>query len=127
MAFPCGDDVERAFQAQDFLAGRDEASLLDCRFVLSDDARLVQEHRGSAEGWQPDSMLLRKERGLQYDGSIDSYGAALVGQCNGRRPVRELLENLAAEIDTDVTSITPKALANIRRLVEQGFLVPDKA
>jgi hypothetical protein len=124
MAFPCGDDIERAFQAHDFLAGRDEGSLLDCRFHLSEDARLVQELRGSAEGWQPDSMLLRKDRGLQYDGSIDSYGAALVGQCDGTRKLLELLVALADEIDTDVASITPKALANVRHLVEQGFLIP---
>jgi hypothetical protein len=124
MAFPCGDDIERAFQAHDFLAGRDEDSLLDCRFVLSNDARLVQEHRGAAEGWQADSMALRKDRGLQYAGSIDSYGAGLVGQCDGRRTLRQLLDALAAEINTDAASVTPTALANVRRLVEQGFLVP---
>jgi len=79
----------------------------------------------SDAGWLPVSGLLRRVEGLAYSGSIDATTAALVAKYDGQRPVRAHLDDLAAALDAPLHAVTPGALAIIRRLVEQGFLLPD--
>jgi hypothetical protein len=52
--------------------------------------------------------------------------AALVARCDGERPVRDLLVELAAATNSDLEKITPNCLSLLRQLVERGFLFPAK-
>ena len=127
MAYPCGDDVERVFLAQDFLRSTSNEALLDMALAHCPGLHLEQHFEATEAGWSLEGAELRKLLGLQYVGGIDAHGAELIGACNGQRPVRELLTAFAADLGTDVQSVTPGALAVLRRLIEQGFLLPATA
>jgi len=124
-AFPSGEDVRRLIEARTYLHSLGEDGLLDARLRVSDNVRLEQTLKRSDVGWLPVSGLLRRVDGLAYSGSIDATTAALVAKYDGQRPVRAHLDDLAAALDAPLHAVTPGALAIIRRLVEQGFLLPD--
>jgi len=78
----------------------------------------------SADGWQQATNMLRRAEGLQYEGVIDDYGANLVGQFDGQRTLRQVLEALARAADAEPGAVIAGGVPIVRRLAEQGFLVP---
>lgn len=123
MSFPSGDDVAAGFDRRDLLTELvDDDALLGARLVLSPDVRLHQESQASDGAWEVVSAELRRSAGLEYSGGVDTHGARLLAGCDGRRPLGELVGELAASIGADPASVAPEALAIIRRLVAQGFL-----
>jgi hypothetical protein len=125
MAYPCGDDILRAFEVGNALRAlpADEA-LLAWRLQLASDVRLVQEWAPSASGWSVARAHVHRTTGLQYRGDIDVHGAQILAGCNGERPLGELLEATAAALGADVGAVEARALPVVRRMVEQGFLSP---
>jgi hypothetical protein len=63
-------------------------------------------------------------QGLAYTGAIDPIGVRLAILCDGRRPLRDVLVDVAASLGIDVAHITPACLGVVRKLIEQGFLLP---
>jgi predicted RNA methylase len=124
VTYPCGDDIERLFEARAFLNDLDDASLLAARLRLSPDARLVMQSQFSDGAWRAGSLTLRKQRGLQYEGAVGPDGVDLLGRCDGERELRELLAELARSTSSDLDDVVEPALATVRRLIEQGFLLP---
>jgi methylase of polypeptide subunit release factors/methyltransferase-like protein len=120
---PCGPSVERAFAAADFLTatGSDEA-LLEARVRLAPDVSWEQRLRPTPEGWEVRHSQLSVSTGLAYRGDADRQGLTLVELCNGERTVREVLKRLAAA--GGPSPEVPHALATVRQMVEQGFLLP---
>ena len=47
-----------------------------------------------------------------------------LAKLDGRLPLRDWLGQLAATLNADPAAFTPTALAIIRRLIGQGFLLP---
>jgi hypothetical protein len=125
MLGPCGDAIARRFELRDFLATmRQDRSLLEARLCVAPDVRWDQQCEPSGERWQVVSSQLRLASGLAYAGNIDSYVASLILRCNGQRPLRELLADLAPSVGSDVEGIAPECLEVTRRLVDCGFLWP---
>jgi hypothetical protein len=124
LGFPAGDDVARLFKRADVLAATDDESLLDLRFRLPAEVRLVQECRPGHDEWEVVSALVQRTGGLGYSGTIDPSGALLLARCDGQRPLRELLAMLATEHDTSVGDVASASIAIVRRLVERGLLEP---
>ena len=123
MSFPCGDDLAAGFDRRDLLVElADEDALLGARLVLSPDVRLLQQSRASGGAWEVVTAELRRTAGLEYAGGIDAHGARLLAGCDGRRPLGELVGELAGSIGTDAAFVAPEALGIVRRLVAQGFL-----
>jgi SAM-dependent methyltransferase len=121
-----GDDVLQGFEARSFLETNDDRALLGSRFRLSREARLTQEWRRGEGGWEVESThLRRKESGLDYVQEVERYGAELADRLDGGAPVRDVVEDLAASMSTDVQSITADILRILRQLVEQLFLIPE--
>src|SRR5262249_20303210 len=120
-----GEDVRRLIDAQTFLHSLGENGLLDARLRVAPNVRLEQLFQRGDDGWMPVSGQLRRVNGLSYTGAVDATTAALVARYDGQRPVRAHLDDLAAVVNTPVGELTPSVLAIIRRLVEQGFLLPD--
>jgi SAM-dependent methyltransferase len=121
-----GDDVLLGFEARSFLEANDDRALLGSRFRLSREARLTQEWRRGEGGWEVESThLRRKESGLDYVQEVERYGAELADRLDGGAPVRDVVEDLAASMSTDVQSITADILKILRQLVEQLFLIPE--
>jgi hypothetical protein len=106
---------------------RDPTDLLEARLKLAPNVRLEQTFEPAQGSWSPLSGRLLRVGGLEYVGKIDGPGAAMLAGFDGRRTLKEHLQELAAAINSDLSELTPPGLQIIRRLVEQGFLVPGEA
>jgi len=124
MTFPAGDDLARAFEAQDFLRASSDDQVLATRFRVAPDVRLEQVSMPTDEGWRSVTTRLRRDEGLHWTGGIDLYGAEMLTNCDGTRPIGELLDGLAAAAGIDWSEEKPAWASIVRRLTEQGFLVP---
>jgi methylase of polypeptide subunit release factors len=98
--------------------------LLDKAWRLRDDVRLHQVASRDDEGWLVDSQLLQQSEGLRWSGGTDEHGAALLAACDGTVPLRTLFRLLAAGAGITEGEAVETGLPVVRRLVEQGFLVP---
>jgi SAM-dependent methyltransferase len=126
MLGPCGDSVLRGFELRDFLdTVREDSALLDARTRVSPDVRLRRQSEPSPEGWVDVSTEIHLTRGLAYSGSIDPYVANLTVGCDGRRPLRELLAEMAASLGKSEAEIASAFCVVVRGLIERGFLLPE--
>lgn len=123
VATPAGDDLERLFEQRTWLhqLGGD-AELLEARLRLAPGVRLEQSCELEAGAWRTRAVRLQRASGLQFAGTIDAPGAALLAGFDGTRSVRDQIAKLAEMVRAEADAITPAALANVRRLTEQGFL-----
>src|SRR5262249_38470217 len=114
---PCGPAVERGFAAADFLqaTSADEA-LLGSRLILAPEVCWEQRLTPTTDGWQARQHQLSVATGLAYRRDVDPRCVSLVDRCRGDKTVREVLADLGLE--------SREALAVVRGLVEQGFLLP---
>lgn len=115
-----GDEVLAHFARQDALAG----DLLDVSWRLRDDVRLHQVASRDDDGWLVESSLLQQSAGLRRSGGTDEHGAALLAACDGAMPLRTLFSLLATAAGIAEADAVASGLPVVRRLVEQGFLVP---
>ncbi len=127
MLGPAGEAVLLAFEVRDFLETvRDDESLLEKRLRVSPDARLEQHYEPAEGTWCLAESELRLQRGLAFSGRVDPLAVRLIGQCDGRRPLRDLIAELAAAIQEDPARIAPPCLQVMRQLIERGFLLPGR-
>jgi methylase of polypeptide subunit release factors len=125
---PCGDSIVLGFELRDFLETvSDDATLLDARFRVSPDVRLDQECRPSDGGWAVVAARFRHEMGIAYTGDADVHVARLLAGCDGKRPLNELLTDMAASLGADMTNIRAPFLDIARRLIERGFILPPSS
>jgi hypothetical protein len=117
-----GEEVLDHFARRDALAG----DLLDVAWRLRDDVRLHQVASRDEDGWVIDSQLLQQSAGLRWSGGTDEHGAALLAACDGTMPLRTLFSLLAAATGLPEGDAVEQGLPVVRRLVEQGFLVPPR-
>ena len=115
-----GDEVVEHFTRRDALA----TDLLDISWRLRDDVRLHQVAVRDADGWLVEGQRLQQSTGLRWSGGTDEHGAALLAACDGTMPLRMLFSLLAAGAGIAETEAVETGLPVVRRLVEQGFLVP---
>jgi methylase of polypeptide subunit release factors len=115
-----GEEVVAHFARRDALA----TDLLDTSWRLRDDVRLHQVASRDDDGWLVESQLLQQYAGLCWSGGVDEHGAALLAACDGTMPLRTLFSLLAAGAGIDESEAVESGLPVVRRLVEQGFLVP---
>jgi methylase of polypeptide subunit release factors len=125
MTGSCGDAVARFFQTQDFLrTARSDQQLLDERFRCSPHIRFEQHFQPAAEGWSAVAGRVRLIQGFNYVTDINVHVANLVVRCNGERPLRDLLGELAATVNVEWQPLVAQALPFVKHLVHQGFLWP---
>jgi hypothetical protein len=115
-----GDEVLDHFARRDALA----TDLLDICWRLRDDVRLHQVASRDDDGWLVESSVLQQSAGLRWSGGTDDHGAALLAACDGTMPLRTLFALLAAGAGIPESEAVGQGLPVVRRLVEQGFLVP---
>jgi SAM-dependent methyltransferase len=122
---PCGDLIERGFRLKDYLGTvRDDSTLLGSLFVISPDARLEMRFRPSSGEWAEVESSLSLVRGISKPGSIDSFLAKVLIGCNGQNRLGDLVPVVADILESDGASVAPQLCSLVRRLVEQGFLLP---
>jgi SAM-dependent methyltransferase len=124
-----GEPVLRLFEAQDYLRGLpDDSMLLEARLALVDEHRLVREIRFRDGRAVVARDTLNLEEGFGFRVGVDTHTAELLPRFDGRRSLRETLQEMAnsapREIDRDEYVVG--ALRVVRRLVEAGFVVPGE-
>jgi hypothetical protein len=108
-----GDAVAR-------MAGLDEQGLLNAHPVVRPDVR--QESHGQPGAEDPETIVLRQQRGLCRARQVDTVEAALVGASDGDLSVARLLDALASLLERDPAELTAHYLPVVAELVGEGFL-----
>lgn len=122
---PLGDTVRAHFARQDYLRGRDDAALLAERFRLADE--VVQEQVGLPGAEDPEHVVLRQNRGMRRATRVDTVAAGFAGVCDGTLSAARILDAIAQLLGEDPVVLRSRTPAQIRSLVEQGFLEPVQA
>ncbi|MEA2476308.1 MAG: hypothetical protein QOC87_507 [Actinomycetota bacterium] len=124
MTFPCGDDVLRTLELAGFLERRGDEELLDEPLRAAPDIRLEQSLQVADGGWEVEVGRVMRTVGLKFEASIDAAGARILSACDGERPVREVLSEVAVAAGAPADEVISEAGPVIRRMIEQGFLLP---
>ncbi|MFI9151129.1 methyltransferase [Streptomyces sp. NPDC053367] len=119
---PLGDTVRAHFERLDYLRGRDDAALLEDRFRLAHE--VVQEQVGLPGAEDPEHVVLRQNRGMRRATKVDTVGAGFAGVCDGTLTAGRILDAIAQLVGEDPVLLRDRTPAQIRLLVEQGFLEP---
>ncbi|EGX60945.1 rRNA or tRNA methyltransferase [Streptomyces zinciresistens K42] len=119
---PLGDTVRAHFRRLDYLRARDDAALLEDHFRLA--AEVVQEQIGLPGAEDPEHVVLRQHRGMRRATQVDTVGAGFAGVCDGTLSAGRILDAIAQLTGEDPVLLRDRTPAQIRLLVEQGFLEP---
>lgn len=119
---PLGEAVRAHFARLDYLREHDDAALLDSHFRLV--AEVVQEQVGLPGAEDPEHVVLRQNRGMRRATRVDTVGAGFAGVCDGTLSAGRILDAIAQLMGDDPVVLRDRTPAQIRLLVEQGFLEP---
>jgi Methyltransferase small domain len=97
-------------------------TLVDLGSRLTARADVRQETLGPPGAEDPETVLLRQQRGLRRARRVDTVEAALVGACDGELTVGQILEAVAQLLDRDPAETRERYLPVARGLVAEGFL-----
>lgn len=127
MIGPCGEDILLGFDLHDYLSStREHAALLETSFRVSPNVRLNRQARPGEQAWLDESLQLQHAKGLAYIGNIDPYVANLIIGCNGHRPLKNLMADMAQAMgEDDSGKIAEPLIGVVRGLVSRGFLLPQ--
>ncbi|MET9970109.1 class I SAM-dependent methyltransferase [Streptomyces sp. NPDC006356] len=121
---PLGDTVLAHFARLDYLRARDDAALLEDHFRLV--GEVVQEQVGLPGAEDPEHVVLRQHRGMRRATQVDTVGAGFAGVCDGSLSAGRILDAIAQLMGEDPVLLRDRTPAQIRLLVEQGFLEPAR-
>ncbi len=121
---PLGDTVLAHFARLDYLRFRDDAALLEDHFRLV--GEVVQEQVGLPGAEDPEHVVLRQHRGMRRATQVDTVGAGFAGVCDGSLSAGRILDAIAQLMGEDPVLLRDRTPAQIRLLVEQGFLEPAR-
>ncbi|ABL79917.1 MULTISPECIES: methyltransferase [unclassified Nocardioides] len=106
---------------------RDWARASDAVVDLGSHLRLrtdvVQETSGPPGAADPETVVLRQQRGLRRARQVDTVEAALAGACDGELSVGQILDAIARLLDLDPAQTIETYLPAARSLVAEGFLL----
>ena len=116
-------DVEQpiAPAIADWAAGVGADTGPDVQLRLRED--VVQETVGPAGAEDPETIVLRQQRGFRRARQADTVVAALAGACDGDLPVGRILDAIAQLLDREPAETRATYLPVVRELVDEGFLV----
>ncbi|WP_328425205.1 class I SAM-dependent methyltransferase [Streptomyces sp. NBC_00443] len=122
---PLGETVRVHFDRLDYLRANDDAALLEAHFRLV--AEIVQEQIGMPGAEDPEHVVLRQHRGMRRATQVDTVGAGFAGVCDGSLSAGRILDAIAQLMGEDPVLLRDRTPAQIRLLVEQGFLEPTRS
>jgi SAM-dependent methyltransferase len=121
---PCHEQILRVFAAEDLLSGLTDADFLEQVLAAGDDHRLYQTLARREGEYRVEAAELRLSGGFGFRGVADGSTLELLRRCNGQRPLRTILSELAELAGIDPETLATAAVATVRRLVAMGFLLP---
>ena len=92
----------------------------DSRLVTRVDVR--QETQGAPGEADPETVVLRQQRGLRRARQVDTVEAAFVGACDGDLSVGQILDAVSQLLELDPQQTRDTYLPVARELVREGFL-----
>jgi methylase of polypeptide subunit release factors len=98
----------------------DDAALLAAHARVAEDVR--QETHGAPGEADPETIVLRRQRGLRRARPVDTVEAGLVGAADGDLPLGRILDALATLLGRDAGALREGYLPVVRDLVREGFL-----
>jgi len=119
---PIGPAIRDWGNAVTWLRGRSDDDLLATCLARRPDVR--QETVGRPGEEDPETLVLRQQRGFRRARAADTVESALVGACDGDLTVGQILGALAQLLDRDVQELRSETLPLVRGLLEDGFLEP---
>lgn len=120
-----GDDVLRGFALRDFLQeAKDDGAILRRAYRPSPHLSITSCRGPGASGWEEKTLRIGLERGLVSRGNIDRIVEGLITRCDGRRPLAEILREVASAFGVAQGTLDAPAAGIVRGLVERGFLRP---
>ncbi|MET0741272.1 MAG: class I SAM-dependent methyltransferase [Candidatus Nanopelagicales bacterium] len=125
---PLGLAVLDWFARHDWLRAHGDDQLLAATLVTDPGLVLRQDSRlgsGPTGGWQPSDQVVLLTEGLRGSGAIDAVGAAVLGSCDGSRPLALVLDQVAGAYEMSPDDLRHGAVGAIRSLIEEGFLRPS--
>ena len=90
-AMPCGDQLGAVFELADLLATHTDDDLLGVALGVAPGVVLDERLGPTADGWASLNRRLRQTTGLCFEGEVDPAVAAIVGACDGTRPLADVL------------------------------------
>ncbi|NUS50669.1 MAG: transferase, partial [Nocardioidaceae bacterium] len=119
---PLGPQVADRARRTDWLAATSDEALTAARLTARVDVR--QETQGAPGAADPETIVLRQQRGLRRARRADTVEAGLVGACDGDLTVGQILDALAQLLAEDPADLRRDRVPAVRELVAEGFLVP---
>ena len=83
---------------------------------------MVQETSGQPGAEDPETIVLRQQRGLRRARKVDTVEAALVGACDGELTLGQILDALATLTERDPGELRAAYLPVARDLLVEGFV-----
>ncbi len=121
---PAGAAVLASLAACDFVAAHeDEQAFLATTLAPAKGLSVKHEHAYRESAWKAGPIRASLPGPLAMEAELDPATAALIADCDGKRPVAECLARLAADTGADRGALTSAALPALRLLVERGLLV----
>ncbi len=118
---PLGQEVADRGRRTDRLAATDDAGLLASRPVARVDVR--QETAGEPGAADPETIVLRQQRGMRRARRVDTVEAALVGACDGDLELGRILDAIGSLLGHDQGALRRERVGVVRELVADGFLM----
>jgi methylase of polypeptide subunit release factors len=115
---PLGPEILDHGRRTDFLAAHPDLS--DVRLVTRADVR--EESTGAPGAADPETIVLRQQRGMRRAHRADTVVAGLVGACDGDLSVGQVLDALGTLLDRG--GLREEYAGEVRGLVAEGFLTP---
>ena len=91
---------------------------------LSRRGDVIQETAGPPGAEDPETIVVRQQRGLRRARAVDTAEAALVGASDGDLTIGQLLDAVAVLLERDPGELATAYLPSVRSLVADGFLTP---
>ena len=115
---PLGPEIADHGRRTDFLA--DRSDLADELLATRVDVR--EESTGAPGAADPETIVLRQQRGMRRAHQADTVVAGLVGACDGDLTVGQVLDALGTLLERD--GLRADYADEVRELVRTGFLTP---
>jgi protein-L-isoaspartate O-methyltransferase len=84
---------------------------------------VLQETVGAAGAEDPETIVVRQQRGFRRARTADTVVAALAGACDGELTIGQILDAVAQLLGLDPAETRATYLPVVRELVDEGFLV----
>jgi methylase of polypeptide subunit release factors len=122
---PCSDQLLLQFQAQDLLRSLPRVEgLLDLKFRVVDDHRLVQQMHADAGKFAVQECYIQLTRGLSFSEPINPTGLNFLLGMDGTHTVREIIHHVQPIAQQPPEQFQRASLDAVKRWLVQGLIRP---